>query len=566
MKKTIFAIALSLATVAAGAQTMYDGLNISQNNYYGTARSIGMGNAMTAVGGDLGSIGINPAGSSVYNYSQFAITPNVTISSMKSSFSAYPENGNDMFRNEQSTSFARFMPNFGATFNMNTGNRSGIKSYTFGILVNSTNNFSTKMMGWGKNDKTSYLSAMAIGAEGFDFNFLNGDGELNNNNEYKKFDERIWDNAYFKPDRGLYAPWNVIVNAQSGAIANFGNADDPDYYQRYIAATEGYTMTDEIDEKGNHVYKIFLGGPLNQAYGRNVTGGKHDMLLNFGMNVNDRFYLGANLGVTTLNYDFDEYFKEAAVDPADFAIDFGETGKTSFQSYRARYSYSTNGSGVYAKLGFIAKPTDNLRIGAAAQTPTMMKISEVWRHASDVYYVDAKFNGNAFSPEGNFSYSLRTPYRLNAGAAYTIMGMAMLSADYEMTDFSTIKYKSDFSNDSTFDGVNNDIKGGLGVSHAVRLGAEFKPMPEFAIRAGYNYTLTPINDAKTKIKDKMNAYTVGVGYSSSGSFFADFSARLLTMADEWVSPYKDYLTDCPSPLILNKRERYDITATIGWRF
>lgn len=566
MKKTILAIALSLATLAAGAQTMYDGLNISQNNYYGTARSIGMGNAMTAVGGDLGSIGFNPAGSAVNNYSQFVITPNLTISSMKSSFSAYPENGSDIFRNERSNTLTRFMPNFGATFNMNTGNRSGLKSCTFGILVNSTNNFSTKMMAWGENDKTSYLSAMAVGAEGFDFNFMNGDGEINKDGEYVKFDKRIWDNAYYNPDRGEYAPWNAIVNAQSGAISNFGNVDDPDYYQRYIAATEGYTETDKIDEKGNHVYDIFLGGPLNQSYGRNVTGGKHDMLFNFGMNFNDRFYLGANLGVTTLSYDYDEYFKEAAVDPADFAIDFGETGKTNFQNYRARYSYSTNGNGVYAKVGFIARPTDNLRIGAAAQTPTMMKISEIWRHASDVSYVNPKFDGSAYSPEGNYSYSLRTPYRLNAGVAYTFMGMALLSADYEMTDFSTIKYRSDFSDDSSFDGVNDDIRNSLGVSHAVRLGAEFRPMPEFAIRAGYNYTLTPINESKTKINDKMNAYTVGVGYSSSGSFFADFSARLLTLADELVSPYKDYLDDTPSPLILNKRERYDITATIGWRF
>ena len=61
MRKAMFTALLSLAAVAAGAQTMYDGLTFSQNNYYGTARSIGMGNAMTAVGGDLGSIGINPA-------------------------------------------------------------------------------------------------------------------------------------------------------------------------------------------------------------------------------------------------------------------------------------------------------------------------------------------------------------------------------------------------------------------------------------------------------------------------------------------------------------------------
>lgn len=59
MRKTIFTALLSLTAVAVRAQTMYDGLTFSQNNYYGTARSIGMGNAMTAVGGDLGSIGIN---------------------------------------------------------------------------------------------------------------------------------------------------------------------------------------------------------------------------------------------------------------------------------------------------------------------------------------------------------------------------------------------------------------------------------------------------------------------------------------------------------------------------
>ena len=52
MRKAMFTALLSLTAVAAGAQTMYDGLTFSQNNYYGTARSIGMGNAMTAVGGD----------------------------------------------------------------------------------------------------------------------------------------------------------------------------------------------------------------------------------------------------------------------------------------------------------------------------------------------------------------------------------------------------------------------------------------------------------------------------------------------------------------------------------
>ena len=65
--KRIYTLVLSLVAFAAsaGAQSMYDALTLSENNYNGTARSIALGNAMTAVGGDLGSLTLNPAGSSV---------------------------------------------------------------------------------------------------------------------------------------------------------------------------------------------------------------------------------------------------------------------------------------------------------------------------------------------------------------------------------------------------------------------------------------------------------------------------------------------------------------------
>ena len=79
MKKTLFTALLSLTAFYAGAQTVYDGLTFSKNEYFGTARSIALGNAMTAVGGDLGSISLNPAGSAVAGYSQFTITPGLSI-------------------------------------------------------------------------------------------------------------------------------------------------------------------------------------------------------------------------------------------------------------------------------------------------------------------------------------------------------------------------------------------------------------------------------------------------------------------------------------------------------
>lgn len=576
MKRTIFTALLSLTAIAAGAQTMYDGLNYSQNNYYGTARSIGMGNAMTAVGGDLGSIGINPAGSAVAGYSQFTITPNLTISSMNASYSAYPVGGADRFTNEQNKRLTRFsMPNIGLTFNWKTGNGSGLKAITYGLVVNGTNNFTGKMLAGGRNDKTSYQSAMAVAADGYDMDFLNG---YSIDKDGKRVD-RGWDYPYYygddfqnDPNKGKFAPWNVIANAQAGSIANYGDTDDPSYYWRYKATTEGYSNTGEKDANGNYIYDIFLAGPLNQAYSRNITGSKYDVLFNVGFNFGDTFFVGANLGVTSLNYNYDECYKEAAENPSAFEIDFGDKGKTCFSDYRTRYSYTADGSGVFGKIGFLWRPVDGLRVGAAVQTPTIMEINERWIQDVNLNYTDASFNGSAKTPEGDYSYRLRSPYRLNAGAAFTFAGMALVSADYEMTDYSTMKFMSKdggWSND-TFSSLNDQIRNCMGVSHMVRVGAEFKPLPEIAVRAGYNFTTTPEyvyeGNSKTKLNDRINAFSVGLGYSSNGSFFADIAARMTMLADEYISPYADYLSDLASPMILNKRDIYNVTATIGWRF
>ena len=587
MRKAIFTALVSLTVATAGAQTMYDGLTFSQNNYYGTARSIGMGNAMTAVGGDLGSIGINPAGSAVAGYSQFTITPNLTMSAMNASYSAYPIDNVDKFSNEQGKRLTRFsLPNFGATFNWNTGNRSGLKSITYGIVVNGTNNFTSKMLAGGQNDKTSYLGAMAVGADGFHLDFLNGylDGKGN------KID--IWDNAYYEnDDRNMPAPWSAIVNAQAGAIANYGSDIEPNYKYRYIAATERYYPITEqdvnngdyilgkgeyikdgyvLDEDGNGVYNVSLGGPLNQAYGRSVTGSKYDVLFNVGFNFSETFFVGANLGVTSLNYNYDEYFKEAAVNPDDFYTEF-EKGDTYFSDYRTRYSSTVDGSGVYGKFGFLWRPVDGIRVGAAVQTPTIMEINERWRQDVNVNYTDAQYNGSAQTPEGEYSYRVRSPYRLNAGAAFTFAGMALISADYEMTDYSTMKFMSKDGgwNDDSYSDLNDEIRDCMGVSHMIRVGAEFKPVPEFAVRAGYNFSTTPEytynGNEKIKLNDRINSFSVGLGYSSNGSFFADIAARLMMLSDEYISPYADYM-DVASPMILNKRDIYSITATFGWRF
>lgn len=58
-KSTIIALAVLVAT-SVSAQTVYDAANIISKDLNGTARFVGMGGAMGALGGDISTIGTNP--------------------------------------------------------------------------------------------------------------------------------------------------------------------------------------------------------------------------------------------------------------------------------------------------------------------------------------------------------------------------------------------------------------------------------------------------------------------------------------------------------------------------
>lgn len=75
MKKNILlASALLLAAGAAQAQDKYDLARIAGNDLNGTARYIGMGGAMGALGADITSMNTNPAGLGIYRSNDIAIS------------------------------------------------------------------------------------------------------------------------------------------------------------------------------------------------------------------------------------------------------------------------------------------------------------------------------------------------------------------------------------------------------------------------------------------------------------------------------------------------------------
>lgn len=532
MRKTAIIILLTMAaSVCAFAQTAYDGLIFSENNYEGTARSVAMGNAFTALGGDLGSVTINPAGSAVAGYSQFSLTPGLTISSSTAQgVSPFTDGTLPYFEREMRSSMTRFsLPNFGLTINWDTNRTSGLKNVTVGFIVNKTASWDQDVYANGLNSTTSYMGALAVESSGL----LAGD--LNASDAYD------------------FMPWSSVVGYQSGMISTFGGYED-----EYVGASE------LIFDNGD----IILGGELDQTYGRRVTGSRYDYVLNVGANISDFVYIGANLGLSSLNYGYDDYFKEAATDPSDFEIglDNGET--MYFSKMKSAYSYTADASGYYAKFGVIVTPGGGFRLGAAIQTPTLNTITERWQQSGSTEFTSSKFNGYAASPEGEYRYLFTAPLRANLGLAYTFGNFAVLSADYEICDYSQMKFRSQGTDDDYFHDLNNEIKEIFGPAHMFRVGAEIKAGP-IAARAGYGLTTSP---EKAFDGHRNQNVSFGLGYSSNGSFFADLALRRNFAVSEYYMPYSDYIFDDednildPAPEILIRTSDWKLLFTIGWRF
>ena len=545
MRRILFTTALMFMAMAAGAQTIYDGLMYSERNYEGTARSIAMGNAFTALGGDLGGVGINPAGSAVAKYTQVVLTPTLSIASTATPGYRY-------------TSATTAIPNYGIMFNWDTSRASGLKNITFGFVVNQVNDFNADVYAAGRNTRTSFMGAMAEEATQMG---LSGA-------------ELAADNAY------AYNPYKYVVGYQSCMISNYIN---PDAKPEDITDNV-FVGASELPINGDEATSFALGGPIEQTYGRQVVGKKSDLLLNLGLNVSDCLYLGANLGVTTMYYNYSDYFKETAEDYTDFEHELGSGETTYFKNMKYANTFNAETSGVYGKFGFIFTPGYGLRIGGAVQTPTVTTVYEEWYMDGETEFSDTKYNAAAGSPLDYDSYTLIEPWRANFGIAYVYKKLAALSVDYEFCDYSTLKFKDEYNGGRDyFKDMNSLIRSTFRTSHMLRAGIEVKPLSRLAIRAGYGLTTAPDKEefspaltteeaskglgwiAKRSTAAVQNI-AFGLGYSSNDSFFADIACRYNFQTSEYFMPYDAYIPGVEVPEYTITKDSWKVLLTLGWRF
>jgi hypothetical protein len=556
MKRIITIVLGASLAFSAAAQTWQDALLFSENNYSGTARGVAMGNALTAIGGDAGSLTFNPAGSATTSYSQFMITPGVTLSLSNTRPSA--DNLEAYHGQSVNNTYARMkLPNVGFILNMDTGRRSGLKRMSFGAVINSTNNFTGRYKSAGVNGDNSYAASLASSADGFAESVLsNGD----------------W---YYSGDPSRMPAWVDMTGYRSGMFNAVTGRDGA-----YVALTE------IIDEKGD----FRLAAPVYQQYGQQSYGTKTDAILNFAMNFSDRFYVGANLGITALRYALSEFWSEAPENVLDFpTIRYSDGTTAQFESLRMNRKYRLDGTGVYFKLGALWRPVGGLRVAAAIQTPTILNLTERYGYSGEVR-LSGKYGGEASSPEDEWIYALVTPFRANLGVAYTLGSKAVLSADYEFVHYGQSRFRSRTSDygyaDGSFSDVNMDIKDLLGASHQFRLGGEYKVNSLLSLRAGYNLTTgaqryyedgLPLS-TEDRLAQLKHSISGGVGFSF-GSAFVDVALRARFVPSDYVIPYNYYYAPNASqyyykvvddsiltPEIVVKSTLVDALVTLGWRF
>ncbi len=155
MKKTLTIVAALLIQMSAFAQGVDDANLFSQTYYQGTAKALGMGNAMGAVGGDMTAVCINPAGMGIYRSRELTISCNFLDNYSTSTYYGDKKNGN-IFR------FS--IPNLGFVFTKERSNYKALRYTQFGVGLTRTNDFNMRTNAMGINPTSSkvdnYLARM----------------------------------------------------------------------------------------------------------------------------------------------------------------------------------------------------------------------------------------------------------------------------------------------------------------------------------------------------------------------------------------------------------------------
>lgn len=483
---------LFLLQAISFAQTATEAYLFSQSNPIGTARNLGTGNSMFAIGPDFSAIGLNPSGLGGYQKSEFLLSVGIAVNSNTSAFTS---DNLDISRSGHSQ---LSLPNLGfVLYNKPVGGLWNSSNWAIGL--NRVADYNNEIQYEGRT-LGSITDAWRENATGIDPDDLNG------------FEEGL---AY-----------------NTGAIYDF---EDDNVY--------------ESDYSFNDQYALF------KQESSTIEGGKTELFIAYGADLNRKILVGFSLGLPIVNYTKNRSYSE---------VDDTADGVPFFNELEYNSSLNTSGYGWNAKFGVTVKPTDFINIALAFHSPTRLSLTDNFNTTLSYDFTDENNNGaiNDESPFGSFNYALRTPWSASGGIGVIAGRSGFISAHAKFTDYGSMKYKYDVQgNGSQYEQiereVNDDINDNFGPALQINLGGELA-LTNYRLRGGISLTQSAyINDHSFD-----NAYHLGAGYRDD-AFYIDLGYKL-GMIDEGYLPYETI--QAPQPLVVSETNMHQITTTIGFKF
>ena len=449
----IYIIALTALTMPAMAQETYESANIATEDVNGTARYVGMGGAMEALGADISTISSNPASIGLFRKSGINFTVGATSLSGKDGSVAkefkFDNQKSPMSLDQLGFVYAHeydsgnFL-NFGFTYR---------KSRNFNQILSHTgalNGASLNKIPWQKDKIGNGY------AGGYYYDFDENDNLIGYVNETSPQTSECFSQVDY-------------------LMLNFFTVDPNDLKPYYYNGKDYLFVRDQ---------KGYIG-----SYDINISG-----------NQNDRFYWGFTVGIKDVNYSHDQVYRENIVDKNDDSAEY-------YDLYDTRY---ISGHGYDFNAGIIFRPIDAspLRIGFSVSTPTFYQLrsnnytridNHGYDHNLDIHIGMLPDANHPPKSEDKYEYKVFTPWKFGVSVGYTIGKEIALGASYTYSDYSSIDnryitsythydyYEPESANSKSDKVMNHHTKNALQGVSTFKLGAEYKPMPELAIRAGYNY-------------------------------------------------------------------------------
>lgn len=460
-KNLLLLLAAGLTFSTVQSQEMKDAMRYAQSELQGTARFTSMSGAFGALGGDLSSLNVNPAGSAIFNNNQFASTMGFYDT----------KNNSNYFRTSTTASENTFDLNqAGGVFVFKTRDpNNSVKKFSMSINYENTNNYNNSLFSAGVSPINSI--------DGYFLNYANGVPlELLGKNSY--------------PDLGH--------GAQQAYLGYWGFIINP------VSDTDKNTLyTSNVRSGGNYYQE-------NSVYSNGYNG---KLIFNSAVQINN-LYFGLNLNSHFTDYVQDTNFYESN----NNTLDLRDDGVSNLNFSNSLHTF---GSGFSFQVGTIAKLNDNIRVGFTYESPTWYNLQDEFSQRLTSITTNIKESSppnvvdpviiNYYAP-----YDLQTPGSLTGSFAYIFGKMGLISIDYKYKDYSNTEFSPE---NEYFRDLNNVMQHTFGSSSEIRVGGEYR-IQNLKLRGGYRFEGSPYKDSVT-IGD-LNSFSGGLGYNF-GSIKLDFS-------------------------------------------